>query len=83
MEFSVTNCQLAGDTHNVGNDVNGLGIVPGVAQQVSASTRSTFLMVFSPDKELIASTHGDHNIYVSKVAICVSLKLMECLNIKI
>ena len=30
-------------------------------------TRSTFLMVFSPDKSLMASTHGDHNIYVSAV----------------
>lgn len=30
-------------------------------------TRSTFLMVFSPDKELLASTHGDHNIYITKV----------------
>ncbi len=30
-------------------------------------TRSTFLMVFSPDKELMASTHGDHNIYISEV----------------
>ena len=29
--------------------------------------RSTFLMVFSPDKELLASTHGDHNIYVTEV----------------
>ena len=28
-------------------------------------TRSTFLMVFSPDKSLMASTHGDHNIYVT------------------
>jgi hypothetical protein len=26
------------------------------------STKSTFLMVFSPNKELIASTHGDHNV---------------------
>ena len=30
-------------------------------------TRSTFLMVFSPDKELLASTHGDHNIYITEV----------------
>ena len=30
-------------------------------------TRSTFLMVFSPDRSLMASTHGDHNIYVTAV----------------
>lgn len=37
-------------------------------------TRSTFLMVFSPDKELVASTHGDHNIYISEV------KTGECIQ---
>ena len=31
-------------------------------------TRSTFLVVFSPDRELMASTHGDHNIYVTKTS---------------
>ena len=31
-------------------------------------TRSAFLVVFSPDRELMASTHGDHNIYVSHVS---------------
>ncbi|XP_017769522.1 PREDICTED: uncharacterized protein LOC108557506 isoform X2 [Nicrophorus vespilloides] len=29
--------------------------------------RSTFLMVFSPDGTKVASTHGNHNIYVSDV----------------
>jgi activating molecule in BECN1-regulated autophagy protein 1 len=28
--------------------------------------RSTFLMVFSPDRTMMASTHGDHNIYVTE-----------------
>lgn len=28
-------------------------------------TRSTFLMVFSPDGKMIASTHGNHNVYVT------------------
>ncbi len=37
-------------------------------------TRCTFLMVFSPDKELLASTHGDHNIYISEV------KTGECIQ---
>ena len=31
-------------------------------------TRSAFLVVFSPDRDLMASTHGDHNIYVSRVS---------------
>ena len=30
-------------------------------------TRSCFLVVFSPNKKLMASTHGDHNIYVTNV----------------
>ncbi|XP_071454094.1 mucin-19-like [Hetaerina americana] len=29
------------------------------------TSRSTFLMVFSPDGTKVASTHGDHNVYVS------------------
>jgi WD40 repeat protein len=28
--------------------------------------RSTFLIVFSPDRTMMASTHGDHNIYVTE-----------------
>ena len=40
----------------------------GVLQcSLAGPTRSTFLMVFSPDKSLMASTHGDHNIYVTAV----------------
>ena len=31
-------------------------------------TKSTFLVVFSPDRELMASTHGDHNIYVTRTS---------------
>jgi hypothetical protein len=31
------------------------------------SARSTFLMVFSPNGQRIASTHGDHKIYISDV----------------
>ena len=31
-------------------------------------TRSAFLVVFSPDRDLMASTHGDHNIYISHVS---------------
>ena len=27
-----------------------------------------YLMVFSPDKRLMASAHGDHNVYVSRVS---------------
>ncbi|GFT73164.1 activating molecule in BECN1-regulated autophagy protein 1 [Nephila pilipes] len=31
------------------------------------SVKSTFLMAFSPSGDLVASTHGDHNIYLSEV----------------
>jgi len=34
---------------------------------VPASVRSTFLMVFSPDGQRVASTHGDHKIYISEL----------------
>ncbi|XP_046401670.1 serine-rich adhesin for platelets-like isoform X2 [Ischnura elegans] len=33
--------------------------------QLPTTSRSTFLMVFSPDGTKVASTHGDHNVYVS------------------
>ncbi|CAL4061272.1 unnamed protein product, partial [Meganyctiphanes norvegica] len=35
--------------------------------QLPGLPKSTFLMVFSPDGSKVASTHGDHNIYVSEV----------------
>ncbi|KAK7024144.1 WD domain, G-beta repeat [Halocaridina rubra] len=35
--------------------------------QLPGAPKSTFLMVFSPDGSKVASTHGDHNIYVSEV----------------
>ena len=41
-----------------------LGVLP--CKLMGNHTRSTFLMVFSPDKELLASTHGDHNIYITE-----------------
>ena len=49
-----------------------LGILP--CKLLGNHTRSTFLMVFSPDKELMASTHGDHNIYITEV------KTGECIQ---
>ena len=40
----------------------------GVKQcALGGPTRSCFLVVFSPDRRLMASTHGDHNIYVTNV----------------
>ncbi|XP_066957463.1 serine-rich adhesin for platelets-like isoform X2 [Macrobrachium rosenbergii] len=35
--------------------------------QLPGAPKATFLMVFSPDGSKVASTHGDHNIYVSEV----------------
>ncbi|CAB3372401.1 Hypothetical predicted protein [Cloeon dipterum] len=36
--------------------------------EIPTPSKSTFLMVFSPNGKLVASTHGDHSIYVSNVA---------------
>jgi len=30
-------------------------------------SKSTFMTAFSPDSELIASCHGDHNVYVTDI----------------
>ena len=49
-----------------------LGILP--CKLMGNHTKSTFLMVFSPDRELLASTHGDHNLYISEV------KTGECIQ---
>ena len=49
-----------------------LGILP--CRLNNNHTKSTFLMVFSPDRELLASTHGDHNLYISEV------KTGECIQ---
>ncbi|KAF4525629.1 hypothetical protein B566_EDAN001228 [Ephemera danica] len=35
--------------------------------ELPITTRSTFLMVFSPDGRLVASTHGDHCVYVCEM----------------
>ena len=52
-----------------------LGIIP--CKLSGNFTRSTFLMVFSPDKELLASTHGDHNIYISEVKTGECIKILK------
>nr|XP_033327454.1 activating molecule in BECN1-regulated autophagy protein 1-like isoform X2 [Megalopta genalis] len=38
--------------------------------------RTTFLMVFSPDGTKMASTHGDHNIYISEVTTGKNIKTL-------
>lgn len=38
--------------------------------------RSTFLMVFSPDGSKVASTHGNHNIYVTDVKSGKNIKIL-------
>lgn len=35
--------------------------------EMPGQPRSTFLMVFSPDGSKVASTHGNHNIYVTDI----------------
>lgn len=51
------------------------GLPPGVAAAAALNplltaqgTRSTFLMAFSPCNTMMASTHGDHALYVSRDA---------------
>ncbi|XP_015428682.1 PREDICTED: activating molecule in BECN1-regulated autophagy protein 1-like [Dufourea novaeangliae] len=39
--------------------------------------RTTFLMVFSPDGTKMASTHGDHNVYITEIA---TLKTVQTLS---
>ncbi|XP_063529846.1 activating molecule in BECN1-regulated autophagy protein 1-like [Cydia strobilella] len=39
--------------------------------------RSTFLMVFSPDGTKVASTHGNHNVYVSELASGKHVRILK------
>ncbi|XP_018496646.1 activating molecule in BECN1-regulated autophagy protein 1-like [Galendromus occidentalis] len=45
--------------------------------KLPVSVRSTFLMCFSPNGSRVASTHGDHRIYVCKVTTGELLKTLE------
>ncbi|XP_078041387.1 uncharacterized protein LOC144472302 isoform X2 [Augochlora pura] len=38
--------------------------------------RTTFLMVFSPDGTIMASTHGDHNVYITEVKTGKNIKTL-------
>lgn len=44
--------------------------------ELPGAPRSTFLMVFSPDGTKVASTHGNHNIYVSDVRTGKNIKTL-------
>ena len=44
---------------------------------VPPTVRSTFLMVFSPDGNKVASTHGDHKIYISQVKTGKVIQTLE------
>lgn len=39
-------------------------------------SRATFLMVFSPDGTKMASTHGNHNIYVTDIKTGKNIKTL-------
>ncbi|CAB3230900.1 unnamed protein product [Arctia plantaginis] len=39
--------------------------------------RSTFLMVFSPDGTKVASTHGNHNVYVTELASGKHVRILK------
>lgn len=45
--------------------------------ELPSSVRSTFLMVFSPDGEKVASTHGDHKIYISLIRTGKMIQTLE------
>lgn len=45
--------------------------------KLPVSVRSTFLMVFSPNGAQVASTHGDHKIYVCQVSTGRLLNTLE------
>jgi len=45
--------------------------------QLPSSVRSTFLMVFSPDATRVASTHGDHKIYISSLTTKKVIRTLE------
>ncbi|XP_066139445.1 uncharacterized protein [Euwallacea fornicatus] len=44
--------------------------------EMPGSPRSTFLMVFSPDGRRVASTHGNHNIYVTDLRSGKNIKTL-------
>ncbi|KRT78785.1 WD40 domain-containing protein [Oryctes borbonicus] len=44
--------------------------------EMPGTPRSTFLMVFSPDGSKVASTHGNHNIYVTDVRSGKNIKTL-------
>lgn len=39
--------------------------------------RATFLMVFSPDGTMIASTHGNHNVYITEIATGKNIRTLS------
>ncbi|KAF5306653.1 hypothetical protein FQA39_LY08842 [Lamprigera yunnana] len=44
--------------------------------EMPGAPRSTFLMVFSPDGSKVASTHGNHNIYVTDLRTGKNIKTL-------
>ncbi|RZC40758.1 uncharacterized protein BDFB_003480 [Asbolus verrucosus] len=44
--------------------------------EMPGQPRSTFLMVFSPDGSKVASTHGNHNIYVTDIKSGKNIKTL-------
>ncbi|XP_011872893.1 PREDICTED: uncharacterized protein LOC105564813 isoform X2 [Vollenhovia emeryi] len=39
--------------------------------------RATFLMVFSPDGTMVASTHGNHNIYITEITTGKNIRTLS------
>ncbi|XP_072765111.1 uncharacterized protein [Anoplolepis gracilipes] len=39
--------------------------------------RATFLMVFSPDGTMVASTHGNHNVYITEISTGRNIRILS------
>ncbi|XP_012529388.1 putative uncharacterized protein DDB_G0282133 isoform X2 [Monomorium pharaonis] len=39
--------------------------------------RATFLMVFSPDGTMVASTHGNHNVYITEITTGKNIRILS------
>ncbi|KAG1687338.1 Activating molecule in BECN1-regulated autophagy protein 1 [Nymphon striatum] len=64
---TVHNHDVQSHLYQLAEDQAACGIQEERVCQLPTGVRSTFLMAFSPDKSKVASTHGDHKIYVSDI----------------
>lgn len=75
--------QLTGNNVSVSKQLNELAERQSVSMDydrhfvtLPQSARTTYLMEFSPDGRRVASTHGDHKIYITDVKTCKVIKVL-------